>query len=291
MGESRVYQLIDASKIAGTITSKILEVPIPATDSVARELKPLAQDPDAMVDTWATIVELHGPKPTATQTKRVVEERVGPSPASAPKPKAEGRANVPLHNEDDMIAWVAKRQKAGRNRDEVYAEAVAHSHDCPFPEETLSKNGVDVIRAILLDRRRRGDSGRRRQPTESGKRLRELHAQKRAGRRAGDLWHLQVAIAEAAGRVEAFYLPDLDWSDETDQLVLDIRDDLLRHASWNEAAFDVVVAHMSELARQRTYNLLIERANDPSSSPNERAVAARKAENIRRRIAAARLSS
>jgi len=285
--ENYASKQIAAARVSTIVLTQ--DLPSPATESVARELRSI-KDPDAMVDAWKTAVERHGPKPTAAQTKRVIEERTGPKAAPEPKAKAEGREKIPLCNEETILAWVGKRMRAGKNRDEIYAEAVARSYDRPFPEEDFSKNGVDAARAILLDRKRRGDSNRRRGPSESGKRLRGLHAEKRAGRQVGDLWHLQVAIAEAAGRVEAFYLPDLDWSEETDTMILDIRDDLLRHAAWNDAAFDVVVAHMSDLSRQRTYNLLVTRANDPSSTPNERATAARLAERWRRKQNAARLS-
>lgn len=185
---------------------------------------------------------------------------------------------------DDVLAWVARRFKAGKSRNEVHQESVAGDHDWPLPGESLSQNGVDIARHILRDRKRRGDSNRARQPKESGKRLRQLHAQKRAGRTT-ELWYMQKAIMEMVGVLEGFELPDLDWNEETEDLVNEIYDDLHRNGRWNDAALDAVAAHMDELGRQRKIRMLRDRMNDPSSTPSERMTAARLAEKLERKRA------
>ena len=202
-----------------------------------------------------------------------------------PKAKAAPRRreyNNKYWENDEVIAWVARRTKAGRTRDEIVEESEAGAHDWPLPAQPLGKNAADIARAIVADRARRGDTMRRREPSGSGRRLRQLHAEKRAGR-TGDLWDLQVAIAQAVGGLEAFRLPDLDWSEDTEALMADLYDDLERHVRWSEAAFETVTAHMSELGRQRKIQALEARANDPSSTPAERASAAKRAEVLRRK--------
>lgn len=117
---------------------------------------------------------------------------------------------------------------------------------------------------------------------ESGKRLRELHGQRRAGR-TGGIWELQKAIAQAVSVLEFFDLPNLEWDEETEVVVAEIIDDLARHARWNEEAVDVAAGHMGDLGRRRKIQLLWTRAQDPSSTPYEREAAASLAARLERR--------
>jgi hypothetical protein len=123
---------------------------------------------------------------------------------------------------------------------------------------------------------------KRRKPSESGRRLRELHAERRNGRHADSLWHLQKAVALAVSELEFFDLPALGWDEETETLVLEIFDDLGRHARWNDEALSIVVAHMNDLGRQRKIQVLRARADDPSSTQAERETAARLADRLTR---------
>lgn len=123
----------------------------------------------------------------------------------------------------------------------------------------------------------------KRKPSESGQRLRQLHAERRAGRGMTELWYMQKAVAELVGALEAFNLPELDWSEETEELVDEIYADLERGARWTDTALDAVVAHMGELSRQRKLSALHVRMNDPSSTPSERMTAARLTEKLRRK--------
>ena len=83
--------------------------------------------------------------------------------------------------------------------------------------------------------------------------------------------------------LERFDRPELDWSEETEALVVEIYDDLERHAHWNDVAVDAVTAHMDELDRQRKIKMLRDRADDPSPTTSERATAARLAERLERK--------
>ena len=179
-----------------------------------------------------------------------------------------------------MLAWVARRLAAGRSTYQLKDESKAGAHGWPLgpePEEGeyLGQNASEKAVAIVRDRKRRGDTNRRRQPKESGKRLRELHLQTREGRAKTELWDLQVAVTKAVSVLEWFDLPEIDWSEHNEMLVAEIYDDLARHAQWTDRAIDVTVAHLGELGRRRKITMLEARANDPSSTPNERASAAR----------------
>jgi hypothetical protein len=75
MSRPHAYRLIDAATVANAVSPT---GDSPATESVARELAPLREQPDAMRDAWAEVVEEFGPKPTAEQVREVV--RVPPDP-------------------------------------------------------------------------------------------------------------------------------------------------------------------------------------------------------------------
>jgi hypothetical protein len=204
--------------------------------------------------------------------------------------RIEGDSARGAWSNDEVVAWTIKRLRRGATVNDLIRESDAGAYDWPLPGQGLGQNAAEKCKAIAEDRRRRGDTNRRRQPTESGKRLRQLNDQKRAGR-AGDLWHLQKAIAEAVGMLERFDLPELDWSEETETLIVEIYDDLERHARWNDAAIDAVTAHMDDLGRQRKIKMLRDRADDPSSTPFERTTAARLADRLERKQSASRLTS
>jgi len=127
---------------------------------------------------------------------------------------------------------------------------------------------------------REPSQNKRRKPSESGQRRHALHAEKRNGRRPGDLWLMQIRVAEAVGVLETFDLEDLDWDEETEDLVQYVYDDLARLSRWTEHSLDVTVAHMDELGRQRKIQALRARADDPSSTRWERENAARLANRL-----------
>ena len=216
-----------------------------------------------------------------------------PKETKPKRPRARSRIETEIWWEDDaIIAWAARRLSVGVTiQHGLVEESKGGAHGWPGGERHLNVNAARVIDGIVRDRKRRGDTNRRRKPKESGKRLRELHAQTREGRAKTELWNLQVAVAKAVAVLEWFDLPDIDWTEHNEMLVAEIYDDLARHAQWTETAIDVTVAHMDELGRSRKIKILEARANDPSSTPNERASAARLAERLRGKADAARLGA
>jgi hypothetical protein len=78
--QSRAYQLLDAGRVIAAIEahSTIVESPLPANEAVARELTRV----DDPAEAWRDVVELNGDKPTAKQTRAVVQERTLKNPAT-----------------------------------------------------------------------------------------------------------------------------------------------------------------------------------------------------------------
>lgn len=187
--------------------------------------------------------------------------------------------------DNSVIAWVTKRIGAGAKVDDLVRDSAAGKYGWPMPDRGLGQNAAEKCEAIAEDRVGRGETKRRRAPTESGKRLHALHAEKRAGRAShtDSLWHLEVDVMKAASVVECFDVPELEWDEENEMMIVQIFEDLGRLARWNDAAIDVVTARMGELGRQRKVGQLRARAEDPSSTPSERATAVRLAEKLERR--------
>lgn len=92
-------QLIAAHDTVAIATTA--ELPAPRTESVARELAPLREDPDVLCDVWAKTIELHGEKPTAAQARQVVRQLHRPEPESKPE-KAKCPTCGHLVNPDDF---------------------------------------------------------------------------------------------------------------------------------------------------------------------------------------------
>jgi hypothetical protein len=121
--------------------------------------------------------------------------------------------------------------------------------------------------------------------TEGGKRVRQLHADKRAGQRDGEsqVFKMQVALAESVGYLERFDLPDLEWSEDVQDVLNDIVYDLERMRAWNERAWDTVWAKMDDVGRQRRLRELRKRADDPSSTSWERRNASELADKMEKK--------
>ena len=75
MGKSQAYRLLDS----GRVIEALGDSPVgerPASESVARELVPvLRESPEEVEEVWAEVVQAHGPKPTAAQTREKVKQR------------------------------------------------------------------------------------------------------------------------------------------------------------------------------------------------------------------------
>lgn len=69
----RAYQLMDAAKVAGVLSTTVDTMP--GSEAVARELAPLIDAPEAMVEMWQQTVDEHGPEPTAAEVRGVVRRK------------------------------------------------------------------------------------------------------------------------------------------------------------------------------------------------------------------------
>lgn len=74
---SAAYQLLSAGQVMRQLAQSSIE-DRPKTESVARELRPLKNDPEILTATWEKVLEEH-PEPTAAQTREVVQSVIGMS--------------------------------------------------------------------------------------------------------------------------------------------------------------------------------------------------------------------
>jgi hypothetical protein len=70
---------------------------VPATESVARELAPLRDEPERLREAWETAVEQHGPEPTAAEVREIVKPTIAPSPEPIP-----GQTSFPAKEDTDL---------------------------------------------------------------------------------------------------------------------------------------------------------------------------------------------
>jgi len=95
---AHAYRLINSAQVVKAILSPIGDkigpdsnVPIPATESQARELAPLLGDPDKLREVWTEAVGAAGGKPTAEAIAKVREARSGEA-TPTPEPRDAAKA-------------------------------------------------------------------------------------------------------------------------------------------------------------------------------------------------------
>jgi hypothetical protein len=114
IGRSHAYRLLDAARVAELLEESSPQSgdsvpPLPAggygrsagaplgvglpNEAVARELAPLKDDPDGLREAWTDITDRHGDRPTAGQTREVVEQRAR-TEASGTCTRKKGREKV-----------------------------------------------------------------------------------------------------------------------------------------------------------------------------------------------------
>ena len=143
--------------------------------------------------------------------------------ANDPKPSREGLLRKatdpkkrPRENDAEkpaVLEWVRARRDEGMSRERIAAASKAGERGYPG-SRPLSDRVTGQVLAILraLDARPEPQSQQPKAPKKvaswGGKRLRQLHADKREGRRdpESDLWKMQVAIAEAVSVLERRFL-------------------------------------------------------------------------------------
>jgi DNA modification methylase len=76
ISRSRGYQLIDAARVVGALSTNCGPLDSPANEAQARALTPLAKDEQALVETWRELRAEHGDRVTAGIVKQAVSERL-----------------------------------------------------------------------------------------------------------------------------------------------------------------------------------------------------------------------
>jgi hypothetical protein len=91
MRRDYAYKLIRAAEATEELYTRGIQS-LPATEKVARELKGTK---DQKLTAWKATVQLHGPKPTAKQTRTVVKTVVPPKPSKPPRQATPGTPEPP----------------------------------------------------------------------------------------------------------------------------------------------------------------------------------------------------
>jgi hypothetical protein len=105
LSSARAYQMIDAAAVVETISSTTVEeinsgeaMPVPATESQARQLAPLLDDPDELVEVWkAALAATTDGNPTAAAVRDV---RTAREQAAAAKAAEKADADRQIRDED-----------------------------------------------------------------------------------------------------------------------------------------------------------------------------------------------
>jgi hypothetical protein len=192
-----------------------------------------------------------------------------------------------------IVAWVGQLRHLGYHRSEIQEAARTGTDGFPREPQAIADGTMQRIYAALDHQVRLAGEmppSRKKRRTDSGPELRTLYAERKAGA-DGDLFQVQIAIMEAVRTLEAYELPELDWSETTQDYVSRIYDYLSVLEKWMDGALQITTAQMSNIGRQRKLQALWARAEDPSSTPNERANAARLAEKLARQVDPTQIAS
>jgi hypothetical protein len=159
-GRSQTYRLIDAAEVTQAV-SPIGDVK-PATESVARELAPIAKrDPEEAREVWAAVVAEHGDSPTAKQTAETRDRFI----AAEPQPQIPGQTDL-VETVAEVISpeqapardFVAERLAERRARGEftdprfmAIASCVTTLKGIPAPESIELPPDTANVEALTLD--------------------------------------------------------------------------------------------------------------------------------------------
>jgi hypothetical protein len=101
-------QLINAARVVETITDAVAsEIHIPATESQARELAPLLDDPEELREVWDEAVERGNGAPTAAVIRAVREEREAAAPEFSARDEVADAMERHLPPDEPWRAWRA----------------------------------------------------------------------------------------------------------------------------------------------------------------------------------------
>lgn len=151
---------------------------------------------------------------------------------------------VSLWEDETVLAWVARRMKAGAKRDDLSRESKAGEHGWPLDGQHLPQNAADRAIAIVKDRQQRPATAAepkraKRAANWNGKtnptRKREIQAEKKKGNYA-DLLALLVDMNRACASIESYQPQEFDLDAATIDLIDSFHDDLISLAAWCDRA-------------------------------------------------------
>lgn len=153
-----------------------------------------------------------------------------------------------LWQNEDVLAWVKKRMKAGTFRDGLMAESKAGLFGWPVIGEHLPQNAADRCIAIIKDRDRRP---RERKP-EAGKLLRDVQRRRKAGDdRDNKLWQARMDILQNLSDIERIDFPKYGIRDADADTVVEIYEYLTLLDAWTQRSLVELGAHIDDLAKLR----------------------------------------
>ena len=184
-----------------------------------------------------------------------------------------------LHKDEKVIAWVAKRRKVGRSRDQLSQEADEQAYGWPVPGKSLGRNQYDRIMAILKEREARPPGRPRNWNGKSNDmRLREIRQND-----LGKLNRLAMDINRLC-RILEDYRPD-DYTPDEDSVwhIAAIYEDLISLSEWVSRSFSATQGWLGDADVRKK----IERLRDISGrTPEEAETAQRLADLLERKLGA-----
>ena len=158
----RAYQLIDAAQVTGLLSTTV-DTPLPASESQARELAPLKDEPEAVAAVWQEVTEHAeetGEKITAATVRAAVREHLEPpEPESVARAETQFVETIPIparlpalksievvldrNDDDNPASWSAA------DRQRLHIEVLLReARDMLQPGSTLGVMGVLARNAI-----------------------------------------------------------------------------------------------------------------------------------------------
>lgn len=205
-----------------------------------------------------------------------------PTPRRRSKPKGgsliSGRRGL-SHN-PVVVAWVRDRLADGWDRDQIVAASKANTDDWPLAKKSLSNGTVSEVRAVIAAQEA-ADTPPPAPPKQAGRRLRALHAQKRAGDDS-DLNEASRRLMQAVGVVEGMNLIEYGIGNADQDTIERIHEELTILATWLDGSLAVVGAHMDDLHIRERIRKLREDTN--GRTPAEIETAQRLADRLERKL-------
>jgi hypothetical protein len=124
-------------------------------------------------------------------------------------------------------------------------------------------------------------SAPKQKPRESGKRLRSLHAKRRAGD-TSNLMNMRLRVQQVVSTLEAVDLPTYGVEDADRETITEIHDELALLATWLDQSLGVLADCMDDLQKMELIRKLREDTNGRTDA--EVATALRLAEKLQRKL-------